>query len=270
MSNGYIKLDRALFENPWISKDHDYLLVIVYLLKDAAYAEYRSVFNGETITLKPGQLITGRKKLAEETGVEEHKVQRVLNRLESEQLIEQQKSHKGSLITLLFGTSDSEGEQQNEQQMSNNRAASEQQVSTNKRNKKDKKINSKDDVSDDTSQKDEAVKLWNELPEPVPKVRVLTPKGKRDKKLKTLLAERGIDNYRAAVMNIRQSPFLLGKNSNWNITFDWFVELGNFDKVLEGNYLDRQQARAAPQAEEYSQEDYDRIMAAIGDKYDGW
>lgn len=264
---GYIKLDRALFDNPWISKDHDYLLVLVYLMKDATYTEQRTVFNGEDIILKPGQLITGRKKLAEKTGVEEHKVQRVLNRLESEHLIEQQKSRHGTLITLLSEASESESEQPVEQPVSNQWATNEQPVSTNKRKKERKKVIPKEDISDDISQKDEAIALWNALPAPIPKITGISPKSPREKDYRTVMKERGMEKYRLAVENIKQSPWLLGQVSNWKISFDWFVALKNFDKVLEGNYLDQPKARGEPEPSvpEYTEEDYARIAAAQGE-----
>lgn len=248
---GYIKLDRALFENPWISKDHDYLLVVVYLLKDAAYTEFRTVFNGETITLKPGQLITGRKKLAEEAGVEEHKVQRVLNRLESEHLIEQQKSNKGSLITVLFGTSDSESEQQNEQLVSSNRAASEQLVSTIKRNKEVKKEIKEKDVSKDTSKK-KVERTFSDNPDV-------------DKAIKDFLAYR--KRVKKAEMTDRAINSMLNKLKE--LATDPAEQIKLLDYAMEHNWMtvypirgEPMNTRAAPEPE-FDQAAYDHLNKVL-------
>jgi len=51
--------------------------------------------------IREGQLITGRKKLSEETGIPETTIERILNVFENEQQIGQQKTTKYRLITIL-------------------------------------------------------------------------------------------------------------------------------------------------------------------------
>lgn len=129
---GWIKLHRSIWNNPVVSKDSDHLAVWIYLLTHATHMEYDVNFAGDRITLKPGQLITGRKKLSTTLGINEHKIDRILKLLKSEQQIEQQVSNRGSLITIVNWNKYQVIEQQNEQKLSNKRATSEQQVSTNK------------------------------------------------------------------------------------------------------------------------------------------
>lgn len=137
--NGWIKLHRKLLDNPIIMKDSDHLAVWMYLLLNATHAEYPALFRGKRIMLKPGQLITGRKSIAESLkSVSESKVTRVLKLFESEHQIEQQTSNKNRLISIVNWDFYQASEQQNETQVNNNRTTSEQQVNTNKNVKNNK------------------------------------------------------------------------------------------------------------------------------------
>jgi len=78
------------------------------------------MFNGETIRLKPGQLITGRKELSKRTGIHESTIERALTFFEkTEQQIEQQKTTRNRLITILNWDMYQETEQPSEQQANN-------------------------------------------------------------------------------------------------------------------------------------------------------
>lgn len=129
---GWIKLYRKILDNPIITKDSDFLAVWVYLLLNATHKEYDAVFRGQRITLKRGQLLTGRKSISEKLKIDENKVQRILKSLENEHQIEQQKSNKNRLITIVLWDKYQQDEQQNEQQVNNKRTTTEQQVNTNK------------------------------------------------------------------------------------------------------------------------------------------
>ena len=145
--NGWIKLHRKMQDNPIIMKDADHLAIWVYLLLNATHAEYPALFKGQKIMLQPGQLITGRKSIAEQLKINESKVTRVLNAFESEQQIEQQTSNKNRLISLLNWDLYQFLEQTTEQQVNNNRTTTEQQVNTNKNVKNiknDKNVINKD------------------------------------------------------------------------------------------------------------------------------
>lgn len=140
MKSGWIKLHRKLVDNPVIMKDSDYLALWVYLLLQASHAPCPIIFKGEKITLKPGQLITGRKVLSSELKIDENKVTRILKTFENEQQIEQQTSNKNRLITIVSWDVYQKGEQRNNQQVNNKRTTDEQQVNTNKNNKNIKDI----------------------------------------------------------------------------------------------------------------------------------
>lgn len=127
MGNGWIKLHRKLWDNPIVTKDPDHLAVWIYLLTNATHEKKRTLFGKDVIYIKPGQLITGRKKISKVVGVNEHKVDRCIKFFISEQQIEQQATPYGSLISILNWRKYQISEQQSEQRVSNNRATSEQQ-----------------------------------------------------------------------------------------------------------------------------------------------
>ena len=80
---------------------------------------------------------------------------------------------------------------------------------------------------------------WNSLG--LAPVKYLSASAKRTIMLKARIKEYGVDGVLEAINNIRNSNFLNGQNKNgWVITFDWFVKPGNFIKVFEHNYDNRE------------------------------
>ena len=98
---GWFKFKREWLENRVITADGDHLRVWIFLLAQAAFEPRQAVFRGEAITLEVGQLLTGRKKLAALSGVQEDKVQRVLKRFQNAQLILQESSATCRKITIV-------------------------------------------------------------------------------------------------------------------------------------------------------------------------
>lgn len=128
---GWVCLHRKTLENPIVFKDTDYLGVWVYLLLNATHKEINVMFAGKKITLKPGQLITGRKSISAFLNVNESKVKRILKAFENDQQIDRQRSNKNSLITILNWDKYQKDDQQNDQQVTSKRPTSDQQVTTN-------------------------------------------------------------------------------------------------------------------------------------------
>lgn len=128
---GWICVHRKLLNNPIVCRDSEYFSVWMYLLLNATHIESEVLFNGERITLKSGQLITGRKVIAEKFNISESKVQRILKTFENEQQIEQQTTNKNRLISILNWDIYQATEQQRKQPMNNQRTTSEQPVNTN-------------------------------------------------------------------------------------------------------------------------------------------
>ena len=102
MSNsGWIKLHRALLDNPVVMKDAEHLAIWTWLLLNATHNGTDVMFHGKRITLKPGELTTGRQRIAKALKISEYKVQRVLKLFEDEQQIAQRTDRQCRLISIL-------------------------------------------------------------------------------------------------------------------------------------------------------------------------
>ena len=128
--SNWLKLWRNVLQNPIIMKDSEYFMLWHMLLCMAEFEPTTSLLGGKTIRLKPGQLTTGRKQLSVNSGISESKVERILNAFETAHQIEQQKTNKNRLITIVNWDKYQGSGQQTKQQLNNHRTTSEQQVNT--------------------------------------------------------------------------------------------------------------------------------------------
>lgn len=119
MNSGYIKLHRKILENPVVMKTPDHLAVWLYLLLNATHKGYDTMLEGQRITLKPGQLITGRKAISKALKINESKIQRLLKMFQSEQQIEQLTNPRCRLISILNWNEYQYDEQQIKRQVNN-------------------------------------------------------------------------------------------------------------------------------------------------------
>ena len=100
MYRGYIKLWRKGKE--WaFSREPLALALWVYLLWEANHKETKRYFQGKITIVNPGQLLTGRKYLADIVGISEGSVEKYLKLFEIENQLVQQKTNKNRLITIL-------------------------------------------------------------------------------------------------------------------------------------------------------------------------
>ena len=136
---GWIKLHRCLMEKAFFRKDSEKVHLWILLLFKASFSKREEMLGGKPFTCHPGQFTTGRKQLSEECNISESKVERILTYFEKiEHQIEQQKTNKNRLITILNWNKYQVIEQQIEQQPNNNRTTTEQQLNTLKEVKKER------------------------------------------------------------------------------------------------------------------------------------
>ena len=138
----YIKLCDKIVDWEWFT-DGNMLKVWLYLLVKAQYADgkYRGV------EVKRGQLLTGRKLIANETRLSEQQVRTCINRLKSSGQITIESTNQYSLITIVkyddYQGSDSYNIQQiiqtANQPITNGQPTDNQRITTYKKDKKEKK-----------------------------------------------------------------------------------------------------------------------------------
>lgn len=95
----WIKLYRKFRKNP-VYKDSMAVHLFVHLLLAANHKPNRFIFNEKEITVKRGQLITGRKQLSSETGIGESTVKRRLKLFEKLGMLTIKPTNKFSILTL--------------------------------------------------------------------------------------------------------------------------------------------------------------------------
>ena len=129
LSTGWIQLPRSLTDKGWYNRS-EYVHIWVHLMLSANHSTRQIMFQGRNIYLKPGSVVTGRKKMSTETGVDQSKIERILKFFSSEHLIEQQTDRQKRIITIVSWNANPKNEQVNEQRVNNNRTMSEQRPNT--------------------------------------------------------------------------------------------------------------------------------------------
>ena len=132
MHRGYVTVHRKILDNPVVFKDADHIAVWIYLMLNATHKNFQALFKGQSITLLPGQLITGRLSIAKKLKINDSKVKRILNLFKNEQLIDQQTTNQNSLITLVSWGKYQKSDQQSDQRVTNGWTTDDQRVTTNK------------------------------------------------------------------------------------------------------------------------------------------
>ena len=141
MSSGWVKAHRTWADNPIIWKDSDHIACWMYLVLNAARAPTQAYFNGQIITLRAGEIVCGRRRIAESISVNESKIFRILKAFESARLIERQTCSKSSLISILVWQEEQMCEQQNKQQINSECTTSAQEMNIEQETKKKEKRN---------------------------------------------------------------------------------------------------------------------------------
>jgi len=100
MNKGWIKIHRQILDHPR-AVDPDWVALWVRMLLMATHDNQDFIFKGNRINLKSGQFITGIDKLANSSGINRSKVNRLLTKMQREGEIETQKSNVGSLISIV-------------------------------------------------------------------------------------------------------------------------------------------------------------------------
>ena len=150
-SHGWIKLYRCLLDDAVCQKSAYFHLWVVLLLR-AAHKEHEFIFNNQIHTLRPGQLITGRKKLSKLTGIPGTTIVRILKCFENGQRIKVKTTPNYSLMTIINWEkyqSEASSLHSSGHQMDNKRSASGQPADTykNEKNVKNEKKHRCDDLS---------------------------------------------------------------------------------------------------------------------------
>lgn len=132
--DGWLKLYRSILDSA-VFQDAEVLKVWIWLLCSVAFEQHDTICYGKVIHLKPGQIATGRKKIAQCTDLNENKVYRALTVLKSLGNIEIKATNKYSIITVVNWDKyqDENGKRTSSEQQNNSKTTTEEQQSDSKR-----------------------------------------------------------------------------------------------------------------------------------------
>lgn len=132
--DGWLKLYRSILDSA-VFQDSEVLKVWIWLLCNVAFEQHDTICYGKVIHLKPGQIATGRKKIAQCTDLNENKVYRALTALKSLGNIEIKSTNKYSIITVVNWDKyqDENGKRTANEQQTNSKTTTEEQQDNSKR-----------------------------------------------------------------------------------------------------------------------------------------
>lgn len=237
--DGWIRSHRKMFDNPVVCKDAEHYAVWGYLLHYAAHEPYDVVFNGERITLKPGQLITSKASIARKFSISESKVQRILKTFENELQIELQATRHGRLVSVKNWAKYQKYEPQIEPQVNHNWPTGEPQVVRNNNIKNvNNIINTCENPENDKVDYQKVIDMYHNSCPSFPKVSKVTDA--RKKVIRARLKDYSEEELEKAFKMAEESDFLTGRNGKWGgANFDWIMNTNNIVKILEGNYKNK-------------------------------
>ena len=132
--DGWLKLYRSILDSA-VFQDAEVLKVWIWLLCNVAFEQHDTICYGKVIHLKPGQIATGRKKIAQCTDLNETKVYRALTVLKSLGNIEIKATNKYSIITVVNWEKyqDENGKRTANEQQTNSKTTTDEQQDDSKR-----------------------------------------------------------------------------------------------------------------------------------------
>jgi len=154
IDQGWITIHRKIKDSPFY-KDSEAIHLWIHILLSANHKNNKFLIGNKMIDIPRGCILTGRKSLSAQTGINESKIQRLLKLFESEQQIEQQTFSKYRLISIV----NYDSYQKDEQQKNSKRTASEQQVNTNNN------VNNENNVNKQQKKKAVVFELPNNIDE---------------------------------------------------------------------------------------------------------
>ena len=116
MNKGYIKLHRKSLDNGLL-KNHKAWVLFSYCLLKATHKEFKAIVGNHEVLLYPGQLIFGRRRASEETGLTHQQIRTALQSLRNLKILTSKSTNKFSIITIINWDTYQSIEPENNQQI---------------------------------------------------------------------------------------------------------------------------------------------------------
>jgi hypothetical protein len=218
------------------------------IVMTAAGLDFEMPYRDQVIKLKRGQMIIAERKLAERWGWGRERVHRFLaNCVYRREIQYHRQDHRFSIISIVnYATYNPPAEGDGKANRTTDRTTGRTTDRTKiKKYYKEgiKRSNNKEGHKEPYLQlKINVISKWNDLAQEYNLAAIIDIKhdSVRDKNLKSRSADKSFD-FDLLIDIIKNSPFLLGKTKHcFFVFFDWIIKPSNYQKIIEGNYLDRQ------------------------------
>lgn len=236
---GWICLYRDLLDKAiWQNSTAEQKTILITLLLMANHEPNQWEWKGKKYTVKAGEFITSLEKIVARCGkgITIQNVRSALKRFEKLQFLTNESTKQNRLIKIenwsLYQGRENQPNKEPNKEVTKTQQRPNKEVTTNN--------NDNNDNNDNNILYTLVQKAWNDLSENIPKVNFIKENSTRSKHLDARIEEVGEGKFFEVLKSISNSDFLCGKNnSNWTITFDWFINASNFVKVMEGNYKNK-------------------------------
>ena len=251
--NGHIRLHRSILEWEWYHKPNTFR-VFLHLLLKVNWRDGR----WEGIEIPRGSCVCSFVKLGEELKLSESKVRTAIKHLETSGEITHESSSQYTVFTVVnYNTY-----QTDNGQIADESRTDDERITTNEESNKNNKKNKSNKLLSVDKDHKTVLDTWNSLSEyGIAPVRSMSPTSVRGRNLNARLKEFSLSDLLNAIHCVKESDFLLGRKSEWKITFDWFLKSNNIEKILNGNYVSNKQ-----KTEPYTKSSVDRAKAALAER----
>lgn len=198
MDDGWIKIHRSIWRNPWLCRPN-VLATWIYILCHVNWQPTDVVFEGKRITLQPGQGLFKLRKVAEELRISRSALFRVIDVLKTEAQIETQTSPRNTVITVVNWQKYQPVGTQNGTQMGHKRDTSGTQAGhlpIIKEKQEGEEAATRVKQTSVTDEVNEAIKFYAQYIAPVP--------GDAIAQIRLLLTAYGLDAFKAAVQIMKR------------------------------------------------------------------
>lgn len=262
---GWVKAYRSLQEHwVWQEKPFSKGQAWIDLMLLANHSEKKAMRNGEVFVIKRGQRLTSIKGLADRWGWSRKKVSGFLDRLELDRMLEQERTTKDTLVTLVNYDFFQSEDTAKEHQKNIKGTSEEHQKNTNKNERMKeckKETYSASDEADSFAEQCAMIRdLYNSVCGSYPRLVKLSEKRKKAIRARMNSGYSVLD-FKMLFEKAEQSRFLKGGNDrNWTADFDWLITDKYMPRVLEGKYddaLQQQKSKASNKFNNFQGRSYD-------------
>lgn len=257
---GWVKLHRKMREC-WLWEENepfDKRSAWIDLLLSANHADKKTLINNKLTEIKRGSFITSEVKLSERWKWDRGKVRRFLKLLESDNMLKKEVTSRLYItITIInyeiYQNTTSESLENakiesndttsDEQEKNNEQTCNEQVTNINKNEKNEKNENNIINLSAEQTQTtpyNSILNLFNSICITLPKIKSI--EGNRKKVVNSRWKEHpDLKYFEELFQETNKSDFLSGRNDKWKgCCFDWILKPSNLQKILEGNYKNKE------------------------------